>query len=261
MNPFKLWNNTINAMQKRCYKMKRDNIPVKYSKEYGDESLPPLKDLVSDTPDSHKGIILDYLREHCVLARPGIVRDILDTEHSIGCGHIYSDGKFLWTDCFANYVDRYNIPVPKEFRNYILEHYHERKRSHLELRLTDHIVVRNYHLGCIYEIRVFKNGEIVYTNNRDGIIPDIFYLEKNDARYIIDPIMSELYCYDEDEHGHSMIDGYHWEIEFYSKKGLMKKIEGRPGESDWRKNEAKGIIKFIERMTQREMGSEYMDWE
>ena len=48
-------------------------IKVAYSQEYGDPTLPKLADMVSDTPDPHKDIILDYLSEHCIAGCPGIV--------------------------------------------------------------------------------------------------------------------------------------------------------------------------------------------
>ena len=72
--------------------MKRENRRVLYSYEHGDESLPHLKDLVSDTPDPEKGKIMNYLKTHCVLASPGAIRDEIDPEKYIGCGNVYSDG-------------------------------------------------------------------------------------------------------------------------------------------------------------------------
>jgi hypothetical protein len=58
---------------------------VRYSFEHGDETLPHLKDLVSEVEDPEK------------------------------------TGIYFWNDAFINYVDRYNIPVPEEFRNHILK--------------------------------------------------------------------------------------------------------------------------------------------
>ena len=49
--------------------------PVNYSYEHGDETLPHLKDLVSDIPDPMKEKILEYLRTHCILACSGMIKD------------------------------------------------------------------------------------------------------------------------------------------------------------------------------------------
>lgn len=48
--------------------MRREYIQVGYSYEHGDESLPHLKDPVSDTPDPMKSKIMGYLRTYRVLA-------------------------------------------------------------------------------------------------------------------------------------------------------------------------------------------------
>ena len=96
--------------------MIREIRSVYYSYERGDESLPHLKDLVSKDPDPMKDKIMDYLRTHCIAACPGIVHDEINPDKVIGCGNRYSDGTYYWNDVFFNYVDRYNIPVPEEFR-------------------------------------------------------------------------------------------------------------------------------------------------
>ena len=103
--------------------MKRDHIGVEFCREYGDESLPPLKELVSETPDEKKAIILSYLRTHCILACPGIVRDVLDPESTIGHGDLYSDGVYFWSDYLPAYIQKYNISIPQTFREHILDNY------------------------------------------------------------------------------------------------------------------------------------------
>jgi hypothetical protein len=94
---------------------------VRYSFEHGDETLPHLKDLVSEVEDPEKNGILSYLRSNCTLASPGMIQDEIDPDKTIGCGNLFSDGVYFWNDAFINYVDRYNIPVPEEFRNHILK--------------------------------------------------------------------------------------------------------------------------------------------
>ena len=47
--------------------MKREIRQVNYSYKHGDESLPHLKDLVSETPDSEKSKIVAYLKTHLLI--------------------------------------------------------------------------------------------------------------------------------------------------------------------------------------------------
>ncbi len=148
--------------------MVRKNLKVAYSYEHGDESLPPLRELVSEKPDPEKSRIIDYLTTHCVLARPGIVKDELCPDRTIGYGNIYSDGTYYWNDVFINYVDRYNIPVPKEFREHILKNYFARKKRHMQLKVVNRIVIQNNpYLGYKFTVSINRNGFVTYQNNLD----------------------------------------------------------------------------------------------
>lgn len=239
--------------------MKRDHIHVVFCREYGDESLPPLRELVSEKPDEKKSVILDYLRTHCILASPGVVRDILDPESTIGRRDLYSDGVYFWADYLPAYIQKYNISIPTDFREHILNNYAERKKRHLMLKLVDRIVVRNNpYLGYVYEVDLSKNGKVMYRNSTDCTDGAFLIINVKDAGYIIDPIMTELFCYDEDEHGQAMIDGYHWQIQFIRKGELIKSIEGWPGESNWRHRQIKKDIEFMERFIPVDIGAKYM---
>ena len=77
---------------------------VVYSQEYGDPTLPKLVEMVSDTPDPCKDLILDYLGQHYVAGCPGIEYDVINQKKVIGYGHIFCDDKYFWDDCFTNYV-------------------------------------------------------------------------------------------------------------------------------------------------------------
>lgn len=48
----------------------------------------------------------------------------------IGYGNVFSDGTYIWNDIFFNYVGRYNIPVPKEFREHLLNNFEARMKRH-----------------------------------------------------------------------------------------------------------------------------------
>lgn len=239
--------------------MRHEYIQVKYSYEHGDELLPHLKDLVSDTPDPMKEKIMAYLRTHCILACPGVIKDEINPEKTIGYGNLYSDGIYFWNDAFFNYVDRYNIPVPVGFRNHILANFDKRMKRHTLLKLIDHVEIHNNpYLGYTYDVSIEKSGVIRYQNSTDCRDGAMFFIKADDAEYIIAPIMTELFCYDTDEHGAAIIDGYHWEILFYHKGELIDKVEGWPNEDKWRYGCFKGIVEFAERYILKNLGSEQM---
>lgn len=241
--------------------MKRESRPVAYSHEHGNESLPYLKDMVSDTPDPKKSKIMAYLKTHCPIACSAVIPDEIDPQKIIGAGDLFSDGTYLWNDVFANYVDRYNIPVPKEFRQHILDNFDNRMNRHTLFRLIDSVEIwNNPYLGYIFYVCICKNGVIRYQNSEDCADGAVMYIKPEDAQYIIDPIMTEIFCYDADEHGKAIIDGYHWRIAFYRDSELVDVIEGWPDEDPWRYGEVKSIIEFAERYISKDLGSQLMEW-
>ena len=125
------------SQEERKILMKREHRQVNYSFEHGDKSLPYLKDLVSETKDPMKSKIMAYLRVHCVMLTPGVIQDEINPDKTIGYCHRFSDGTYWWNDVFCNYVDRYNIPVPEEFRNHILANFNQRMKRHAWLKLVD----------------------------------------------------------------------------------------------------------------------------
>ena len=245
----------------RNIKMLRENKSVKYSYETGDESLPHLKDMVSDEEDPEKSKIVAYLQTHCIVACPGIIHDEINPDRVIGYGNLFSDGTYFWDDVFCNYVKQYNIPVPDEFRQHILKNYNARMKRHTLLWLVDSVEIHNNpYLGYRYNVRIYKNGVIRYENIEDCKDGAMLYIKPEDAEYIIDPITTELFCYDADAHGLSIIDGYHWKIIFYKKDEVVDEVEGWPGEDPWRYGEIKGIVEFAERYIPKDLGSKYMNY-
>ena len=101
---------------------------VLYSFEHGDEILSCLKDLVSEVADPERSKILSWLRLYCILVCLGIIHDEIDLDKTIGCGNIFFDGTYFGSDAFRNYVDRYSIPVPQEFREHILQNFTARTK-------------------------------------------------------------------------------------------------------------------------------------
>ena len=235
-------------------------IEVSYSYEHGDKSLPKLKDLVSDIEDTEKEKILKYLCTNCIYVCSGIIRDEIDPASTIGHGDGFSDGIYLWDDMFINYVKRYNIPVPSGFRNHILNNYENRMNKHKQLEEADSMeIINNPYLGYKYRVHIYKTGIVKYQNienYKDGVV---FRIDKKDAAYIIDPITTEFFCYDSENHGEPMIDGYHWEINYYKGDVLICKVEGRPGEDIWRYKKIKETIQLAERYVKKDLGYKYMN--
>lgn len=241
--------------------MKREAKQVAYSFEHGDASLPRLKELVSNTPDPEKDKIMAYLRTHCYLTCPGVLYDEIAPEQVIGSGNVFRDGTYIWNDAFVNYVNEYNIPVPEAFRNHILSNYTARMKRHTLLRLIDCVEIQNNpYQGYWFKIHIHKNGVIHYQNSTDCMDGALLYIRPEDAQYIIDPIMTELFCYDADNHGTQMIDGYHWKLRFYKNSELYDEIEGWPNEDPWRYQEIKRIIAFAEHYIPKDIGSGMMNY-
>ena len=240
--------------------MIREERPVFYSYEHGDKSLPHLKDMVSGTLDPEKNKILDYLKTHCIVACAGVVRDEISPDSVIGCGDVYSDGTYVWDDVFFNYVDRYNIPVPVGFREHILKNYDERTERHRLLSKVDKVeIYNNPYLGYQYYVKICKNGHIFYRNNTDCVDDAFMLINPEDAAYIIEPMMTELFCYDSDEHGKHCIDGHYWKLIFYKGDTIVKTIEGITNEDPWRFNQMKNIIEFAERYIPKDLGYKHME--
>lgn len=216
--------------------------------------------MVSDKPDPEKERILRYLKTHCIMVCPGVVYDEITPDRVIGFGDTFSDGTYYWKDVFVNYVERYNIPVPAEFRAHILSNYSNRMKRHTLLRVIDKLDVENCVAGKReYRATICKNGEVAYWNNSDMLTGTSVQILPDDAKYIINPVLAELFCYDSDIHGSAVVGGYHWKISFYSKGKLVDVVEGWPHEDKWRLTRAKQVIEFIEHYIPFSMGAQYMD--
>lgn len=240
--------------------MIREYKRVCYSYEHGDETLPKLREMVSDNADPEKETIMSYLMTNCVAGCPGIVYDEIAPGKVIGSGHIYWDGTYVWDDVFANYVELYNIPVPKDFREHILQNHSSRSHRHTLLKLIDKIEIENNpYLGYRFYLIIYRNGTIIYRNNADHPDPTTAKIKPEEAAYIIDPIMSDLFCYDTAGHGSPIIDGYHWNLTFYKGKTVIDSIEGWSDEDTWRYDEIKSVIEFIEERIPFKLGYDYMD--
>lgn len=233
---------------------------VGFCYEYGGEGLPHLKDLVSDVEDPQKGKIIAYLDTNCVLACPGIIDDIITPGEIIGSGDTFHDGTYAWSDFFRNYVYKYNIPVPKDFRDHILQNFNSRMKRHAMLKLIDSVTILNIlPNGHEYRVHISIDGKVKYSMKTDDVRSSELDIKPDNARYIIDPIMKELFCYDSDERGHQTSEGYHWKITFQRKKEIIEVVEGWPDEDPWRYRALKRILDFAERYIPEDLGANHMN--
>ena len=135
-----------------------------------------------------------------------------------------------------------------------------RLKRHTLLRLVDRLEIENNpYLGYKFYVVIHRSGLIEYWNNTDHKDKIVTTIARDDAAYIIDPITTELFCYDSDEHGETIIDGYNWKLTFYKNDICIDTVEGRSKEDPWRYSEFKSVVEFAERFIPFDLGSQYMN--
>ena len=84
--------------------------------------LPSMRDFISDEPIPHKDVIVAYLRTgELGSVMIGTMRDVFTGELTGISDHDRSDGEYEWDEGLAYYVDRYNLRLPQDFVDHILE--------------------------------------------------------------------------------------------------------------------------------------------
>lgn len=84
------------------------------------DSLPLLKDNISDVPVENKNEIVAYLNDcEIELASSAVARDVF-TGKVICADGTRRDDQYEWGKDLAYYVDRYNLKLPDEFVAHIL---------------------------------------------------------------------------------------------------------------------------------------------
>ena len=152
------------------------------------------------------------------------------------------------------------IPVPVEFRQHILSNFDSRMKRHALLRLIDSVEIFNdVGKGIRFYVRIYKNGVIKYHAEEENSVDEKFTIDPENAHYIINPIMKNLFCYDTDNHGSDTETGYHWKLIFYKGKDIADIIEGHMTEDVWRYRELLRNLEFAERFIPRSLGTIYMN--
>lgn len=93
-------------------------------REYGADDAPSLLDCCEKEPYDGKEKIVFYLQNkgRATMASTGVARDRLTNERIKGefQSVYYTDGKYSWCNDLAYHVEKYNLRLPKEFEDYVL---------------------------------------------------------------------------------------------------------------------------------------------
>lgn len=92
--------------------------------EYGSDNGISMRDCFQKEPYPGKEKIVSYLKNNgkATLASSAIARDLLTNERIKGEYQlvVYDDGKYSWWSDLAYHVEKYNLRLPKEFEDYVL---------------------------------------------------------------------------------------------------------------------------------------------
>lgn len=91
-------------------------------KEYGNPSAPSMRDSFEKQPYQGQEKIADFLRSQGEI---GVVSTAISVDHITGeriSGELYFKNcdKFGWCSDLAYHVEKYNLRLPKEFEDYVL---------------------------------------------------------------------------------------------------------------------------------------------
>ena len=85
-----------------------------------DNNLPSIKDLINQ-PIEGKSKIIEYMKKSEVIAvAPAIVRDVLNPEIRLPELFLMSDGVYGWRSDVIYYVEKYDMALPDEFVQHVL---------------------------------------------------------------------------------------------------------------------------------------------
>lgn len=91
-------------------------------REFGDENYPSITEFFSENKYDGQDEILAYLKNGKVGAvSMGNVYDIVTNEKIAHEKLLMSDGRYSWNSIICYYVEKYNLRLPKEFEQYVLD--------------------------------------------------------------------------------------------------------------------------------------------
>lgn len=104
----------------RAYQGGDRMIEIGTFKEIENDDYPPFES--TDQPIPEKEIVLRYLKETPdVAAAPAILRDVFTGESLHMELLARSDGVYIWRSDIAYYFEKYDLKLPNEFIEYVLQ--------------------------------------------------------------------------------------------------------------------------------------------
>ncbi len=103
---------------------------------YKDDGYPSIRDLINQ-PIAEKQQILDYMKRcEIVAVAPGAPRDIINPDNKLPWLYTMSDDKYGWSSELIYYVEKYDMALPQDFVQYVLEKLRERKKKKIVIGQT-----------------------------------------------------------------------------------------------------------------------------
>lgn len=85
-----------------------------------DSQYPSIRELINK-PIREKSKVIEYMRKSKVIAvAPARVRDIINPDNKIPELFLMTDGKYEWRSDVIYYVEKYDMELPKEFIEHVL---------------------------------------------------------------------------------------------------------------------------------------------
>ena len=90
-------------------------------KEFNPSAEKSMKDDFGTSPSPFRDRIIDYLNNgELKLASPSSVFDVFSGERISQTNCILTDGEYSWLNSLGYYIQKYNLQIPKELENKIL---------------------------------------------------------------------------------------------------------------------------------------------
>lgn len=87
---------------------------------YKDNKYPSIKDLINK-PIKEKEKVIEYMKKCRIeAASPAIVTDLIDSKNRITELYSMTDGKYAWRSDVIYYVEKYDMELPEDFIQHVL---------------------------------------------------------------------------------------------------------------------------------------------
>lgn len=207
---------------------------VIWCREQGSMNFPPFRKLKRDDPDPRKNIILDYLKRGD-----------------------YHDDNYAWDDGLIRAIDEFNIVLPTDFREHILEKHNIRLKKMIAFRLVRKIALDiAFEEGNRFHIELDKDLNILYQDHH-GKEPEtekITSWRPPSFAAIIEPVR-ELFLYSADDSAEAGANS--WKISFFNANELMCSIGGSTDDESWQTGRMEKLWKCLESESGMDLGIKY----